>query len=175
MAGAPLQSKRASEPFSWPLKEIAADNYCANVNISPLWARVVSTSNQLEEEPWLPISSIITLFRIQVSCGDKKWDVLRRYSDFSSLHAILTKSFGMNVIPELPPKLLFNAHDNIAERQLELDTYLRTLLKLDGATCNGRILEFLGAEKESVRYGVRNFEYDSSQSEGNRYIRDNDL
>ena len=26
-----------------------------------------------------------------------------------------------------------------------------------------------------VRYGVRRYEYDSSQSEGNRYIRDNDL
>ena len=57
---------------------------------------------------------------------------------------------------------------------MELDAYLRapsvaTLSK------QGRLLDFLGVEKHGVRYGVRRYEYDSSQSEGNRYIRDNDL
>ena len=37
------------------------------------------------------------------------------------------------------------------------------------------VLEFLGAEKQPARYGTRKYEYDSSQSEGNRYIRDCEL
>ena len=33
------------------------------------------------------------------------------------------------------------------------------------------MLDFLGAEKHGVRYGVRRYEYDSAQSEGNKYLK----
>ena len=60
-------------------------------------------------------------------------------------------------------------------RYLELDAYVRALLASPVLCKNGKLLDFLGVEKHGVRYGVRRYEYDSAQSEGNRYIRDNDL
>ena len=141
----------------------------------PVTARIVSTSNQLEDEPWLPVKSIVTMFRIHVSCGEKSWEVLRRYTDFNELHAQLAKVFDPAGLPALPPKLLLNDDESIAERYLELDTYLRKLLTAEPTTRHPRLLDFLGVEKQGVRYGVRRYEYDSAQSEGNRYIRDGDL
>ena len=35
-----------------------------------LEAKIVSTSNQLEEEPWLPVRNIVTMYRIQAVAGD---------------------------------------------------------------------------------------------------------
>ena len=65
-----------------------------------LSAKIVCTSNQLEEEPWLPVRNIITMFRIHVSIGDREWDVMRRYSDFHELHQAVSKT-----IPTRPPCL----------------------------------------------------------------------
>jgi len=93
-----------------------------------LAARIVSTSNQLEEEPWLPVRNIVTMYRISVSAADKQWEVLRRYSDFSELHLRLSKSIDPSLLPPLPPKLMLNQDEAIAERYLELDVYLRRLL-----------------------------------------------
>jgi len=163
-------------PFAHPVPMGAEDSTEQQQPVNEVVvARVVATSNQLDDEPWLPVQTIITLFRIQVSCGDKSWEVMRRYSDFNALHGIMCKAYDESTLPKLPPKLLLNADENIAERHLELDAYLRGLLRLEGAHGNGRLLDFLGVEKQSARYGIRNYEYDSSQSEGNRYIKDNDL
>lgn len=167
---------------------------------SALTIQIVSTVNKLSDEPWLPVQGIVTLFRIQVKADDQTWEVQRRYSDFNELNQRLAKAFGEAALPELPPKLLLNSDDDIAERYLELDAYLRKLLQITNIARNYRLLEFLGIAKQGVRYGVRNYEcarvssprlpqdgaanhrcacargrYDSSQSEGNRYIRDNDL
>lgn len=138
-------------------------------------ATIVATSNQLEEESFLPVQTIITLFRIKVECGDQQWEVYRRYSDFHELNEKLAAVCGYGILPELPPKLLLNQPESIAERYLELDAYLRKVLSTAQVGRHSHILEFLGAEKQGVRYGVRRYEYDSSQSEGNRYIRDDDL
>ena len=141
-----------------------------------LSAKIVCTSNQLEEEPWLPVRNIITMFRIHVSIGDREWDVMRRYSDFHELHQAVSKTIAdASALPALPPKLLLNDDPSIAERFMELDAYLRALVASPTLSKQGRLLDFLGVEKHGVRYGVRRYEYDSSQSEGNRYIRDNDL
>mmetsp|Transcript_43463 Transcript_43463/g.114224 ORF Transcript_43463/g.114224 Transcript_43463/m.114224 type:complete len:235 (-) Transcript_43463:770-1474(-) len=140
-----------------------------------LKARVISTCNQLEEEPWLPVRSIVTMFRISVSCGEKTWELLRRYTEFHELDAQLAKSFDPTVLPALPPKLIVNEDAAIAERFLELDAYLRGLLVVPAIRRNTKLHDFLGVEKHGARYGVRRYEYDSAQSEGNRYIRDNDL
>ena len=74
----------------------------------PLRATIVCTSNQLEEEPWLPVRGIITLFRIQVVCGEQEWEDDRRYSDFHELNEKLAVICGYEALPELPPKLLLN-------------------------------------------------------------------
>jgi len=142
---------------------------------STLEARIVATSNQLEEEPWLPMRNIVTSYRIQVSDGDKQWEVMRRYSDFSELHLRLSKAVDASLLPTLPRKLMLNDGAAIAERYLELDAYLRRLLAAPATCKHGRLLEFLGAEKHGVRYGIRRYEYDSAQSEGNKFIRDDAL
>ena len=51
-----------------------------------------------------------------MTADDKSWDVQRRYSDFYKLNLRLAKAFGEATLPELPPKLLMNADENIAER-----------------------------------------------------------
>lgn len=173
--------------------------------------------NKLEEEPWLPVRGIVTLFRIkasaqsrpmawvpwccvhlqicferplltngrsphQVTADDQTWEVQRRYSDFHELNQRLGKAFGEAMLPELPPKLLLNSDEDIAERwkgpstagtsapglapppslrahrYLELDAYLRKLLQIPSVASNYRLSEFLGIAKQGVRYGVRNYE-----------------
>ena len=154
----------------------AAADSAGSADEPQIRATIVSTSNQLEEEPWMPVRGIITMFRIQVRHGDERqWDVLRRYTDFNELHLHLTRAFDPATVPPLPPKLLINSDESIAERYLELDTYLRALLASPLLSKHGRFLDFLGVEKQGVRYGVRRYEYDSAHSEGNRYIRDTDL
>ena len=129
----------------------------------------MSTHNHLEDEPWLPVL-IVTAFRVKITMGERSWEILRRYSDFHELNLRLNKVFGAGVVPEFPPKLMMNADEAIAERYLELDAYVRKLLQTPTVKRNHRLLEFLGIAKQGVRYGVRNYEYDSTQSEGNRYI-----
>ena len=138
-------------------------------------ARIVSTHNHLEDEPWLPVRSIVTVFRVKITMGERSWEILRRYSDFHELNLRLVKVFGAGVVADFPPKLMMNADEAIAERYLELDAYVRKLLQTPTVKRNHRLLEFLGIAKQGVRYGVRNYEYDSTQSEGNRYIRDDAL
>ena len=55
-------------------------------------------------------------------------------------------------------RLLMNSDDDIAERYLELDAYLRKLLQATSIARNYRLLEFLGIAKQGVRYGIRNYE-----------------
>ena len=125
---------------------------------SALTIQIVSTVNRLSDEPWLPVQGIVTLFRIQVKADDQTWEVQRRYSDFNELNQRLAKAFGEAAMPELPPKLLLNSDDDIAERYLELDAYLRRLLQITSIARNYRLLEFLGIAKQGVRYGIRNYE-----------------
>ena len=73
-----------------------------------LSARIVCTVNSVDEEPWLPVKSIVTQFKIQVASGDANWEVLRRYSDFHDLNDRLAQHCGISSLPELPPKLLMN-------------------------------------------------------------------
>ena len=140
----------------------------------PLLATIISTSNTYDEDPWLPVQTVVTLFNIRVDWGEQDWEVLRRYSDFLELHTLLSRAFG-SLLPPMPPRLLFNADPDIADRMMELDRYLRKLLSFPAVARHHRVQEFLGVSKHGVRYGVRRYEYDSSQSEGNRYIRDGDL
>ena len=55
---------------------------------SVLSTQIICTTNKLEEEPWLPVRGIVTMFRIKVTADDRTWEVQRRYSDFNELHGI---------------------------------------------------------------------------------------
>ena len=123
-----------------------------------LVARVVSTCNQLEEEPWLPVRSIVTMFRVSVTCGEKSWELLRRYTEFHELDAQLANSFDPALLPSLPPKLLVNEDAAIAMRFMELDAYLRGLTAIPAICRNVKLQDFLGVEKHGARYGVRRYE-----------------
>ena len=180
----PSESAHASEAAHASRPEAASE--CATSGSSggaaaaagempPITARINSTCNQLDDEPWLPVRGIVTMFRIEVQCGDKRWEQLRRYTDFFELDAQLAKSFDPAMLPGLPPKLMVNEDAAIATRFLELDAYVRGLLAHPSIGKHARVLDFLGVEKHGPRYGVRRYEYDSAHSEGNRYIRDTDL
>ena len=56
----------------------------------------------------------------QVNCGEKEWELLRRYAEFHELDAQLAKAFDPATLPALPPKLIINEDSAIAERFLEL-------------------------------------------------------
>ena len=93
-------------------------------------ARVVGTSNVevAAPVPWQQ-TSVVTNFHIRCKQGDAQWMVERRYSEFRALHADICNSHMAGRLPELPPKLLFNASENVAERLEALDAYLRGLLQ----------------------------------------------
>ena len=75
-----------------------------------------------------------------------------------------------------PPRARSHTRRHLAFfNSAQLDAYLRKLLASPLTGKHGRVLDFLGAEKHGVRYGVRRYEYDSAQSEGNKYIRDDQL
>ena len=134
-----------------------------------LSTRIICTMNKLEEEPWLPVRGIVTLFRIkasaqsrpmawvpwccvhlqicferplltngrsphQVTADDQTWEVQRRYSDFHELNQRLGKAFGEAMLPELPPKLLLNSDEDIAERWKGPSTAGTSALSGPGAT-----------------------------------------
>jgi len=163
------EASSSSEPLAGAAADGAADPDLID-------ARIVATSNQLEEEPWLPVRNIVTMYRIHATAGaNKSWEVLRRYSDFAELHLRLSRAVDPTLLPALPPKLMLNDDAAIAERYLELDTYLRKLLTCPATAKHARLFDFLGAEKHGVRYGMRRYEYDSAQSEGNKFIRDDAL
>ena len=141
-----------------------------------LEAKVLATTN-VQTQPHTP-SSFVTLFRINVTHGDDTIEVLRRYSEFNDTHLRLAHALSNpHLLPELPPKLLINSDTHIAERLLELDAYLRSLIAVPTLADNQILHDFLGVptEQATAKCSVRTFEYDSSQSEGNRYIRNSDL
>jgi hypothetical protein len=77
--------------------------------------------------------------------GTKIWMRLRRYTDFCKLHAELSKT--LHEMPLLPPKLIFNNDEDIADRFLALDTYLCQLLSNDVIRRHTKLQAFLGLEQ----------------------------
>lgn len=143
-------------------------------------ARIVSTCNELENRacqgvPAVTESVLVTRYRIQMQHGTKIWMRLRRYTDFCKLHAELSKT--LHEMPLLPPKLIFNNDEDIADRFLALDTYLCQLLSNDVIRRHTKLQAFLGLEQRCGALCDRQNECDPllSQSEGNRFIRDVDL
>jgi hypothetical protein len=119
-----------------------------------LVARVVATTNR-QEKSLLAFRPTYTLYRIHVRhFGDRhrSWCVLRRYSEFVELRASLGASVG--VLPELPPKLVLNSTDELAERYHGLDGFLRALLSLPLAAAHTSVRSFLGAAEAGGTSGT---------------------
>ena len=111
-----------------------------------LVARVVATTNRPPPESFT-LRSTVTLYRIHVrqfADSTKSWCVLRRYSEFVELHEVLTRTIG--TLPPLPPKLVLNTAESLADRYLELDAFLRSLLAMPPAAAHVRLRSFLGAD-----------------------------
>ena len=60
-----MSESAVAGPFAMCPTEGAMTGDSEAENIENLDAKIVSTSNTLDEEPFLPVRSIITLFRIQ--------------------------------------------------------------------------------------------------------------
>ena len=113
----------------------------------PLVARVVATTNRPKPE-LLTLRSTITLYRIHVrqfADRTRSWCVLRRYSEFAELHAVLCRAVA-SPLPPLPPKLVLNTPSELAERYLGLDSYLHSVLSMPNAAAHPRLRSFLGAD-----------------------------
>ena len=82
----------------------------------------------------------------------RSWCVLRRYSEFFELHQTLTYDIGP--LPVLPPKLVLNTAEDLADRYLDLDAFLRALLAMPTAAAHVRLRSFLGADSASAPRGI---------------------
>jgi hypothetical protein len=93
------------------------------------------------------LRSSVTLYRIHVrqfADRSRSWCVLRRYSEFFELRETLARTVAP--LPELPPKLVLNMAESLAELYLELDAFLRALLAVPAAAAHARLRSFLGAD-----------------------------
>ena len=117
-----------------------------------LVARVVATTNRPAPE-YFTLHATITLYRIHVRCfadRTRSWCVLRRYSEFAELHQVLARILSSSLLPALPPKLMLNTAEDLADRYLELDAFLRALLAMPAAAAHPRLRSFLGADGASA-------------------------
>lgn len=115
--------------------------------MSALVARIVATTNTRSRN-W-SFTRTVTLYRIHVrqwADHTRSWCVLRRYSEFDDLYQALCKTLPASALPVLPPKLLLNTADALADRYLDLDAFLRSLLSMPTAAQHPRLRSFLGAD-----------------------------
>ncbi|KAF0683525.1 Aste57867_24382 [Aphanomyces stellatus] len=95
------------------------------------------------------MSRLYTVYIIELTCGEHKWCVYRRYRDFTALYDQLKlKKVGLK-IPTLPPKKIIGLFDPdfISKRQTDLGHWIEALLMQEPAavppqTCED-ILRFL--------------------------------
>mmetsp|Transcript_24975 Transcript_24975/g.32540 ORF Transcript_24975/g.32540 Transcript_24975/m.32540 type:complete len:171 (-) Transcript_24975:213-725(-) len=75
-----------------------------------------------------------------------RWNVHRRYTDFTELHNKLTRS-GINDIPDLPGKRMVGNYSPsfLEERRAQLDDYLKGACDSHRAVSNIGFMNFIGA------------------------------
>jgi hypothetical protein len=121
-------------------------------------AITVTISQTMVREDNSKGGSAYTEYVVQVRTDSCHWNVSRRYKAFCELHNALVSSFPYVKFPAVA-KEIFGTKDNltkmlntrkptvIEERRLNLQTYLREMLKVD-VLCNCRVLrEFLDIDK----------------------------
>ena len=105
-------------------------------------ARIIKTTNELEGG--LLTERIVTKFVIECRQLAFRWEVARRYSEFHRFHELL--SLEWFDLPALPPKLLLSQEcDDVAERMMQLDAYLRALLESPALGLSPLVCTFLDA------------------------------
>jgi hypothetical protein len=78
-----------------------------------------------------------TVYIVQFTVGQQKWEVRKRYSEFVKLYNLLESKFGFETIeklPEIPPKkfLLALSPSLIKERQNAFADFLKEVVKNPG-------------------------------------------
>ncbi|CAK4081023.1 unnamed protein product [Aphanomyces euteiches] len=76
------------------------------------------------------MSRLYTVYIIEMTCGEHKWCVYRRYRDFTALYDQLkVKKVGFK-LPTLPPKKIIGSFDPdfISKRQTDLGVWIQALL-----------------------------------------------
>ena len=83
--------------------------------------------------------------------------VQRRYNHFHYLHTVLTASFPLQSIPDLPEKRLTRrfSRDFLLQRRRDLGRYLRRLARHDLLRCHKVFLDFLTLEDVAVGLSSR--------------------
>lgn len=105
-------------------------------------ARVIKTANELEEG--MLTSKIVTLFVVEVRQLGFRWEIRRRYSEFHRFHELLSLQWAE--LPQLPPKLILSQEaEDVAERMMQLDAYLRALLLSPALALSPLVCTFLDA------------------------------
>lgn len=105
-------------------------------------AKIIKTANDIE--PGYLRDTIVTFFVIEVHQLGIRWEVRRRYSEFHSFHELLTLQW--TDLPTLPPKLLLSQDsEDVAQRMIDLDAYLRELLASPAVALSPLVCTFLDA------------------------------
>jgi hypothetical protein len=105
-------------------------------------ARIIKTNNELETG-YLS-EKVITRFVIEVHQLGIRWEVSRRYSEFHRFHELL--SLQWSDLPPLPPKYMLSQDvADVAQRMMELDGYLRSLLASPAVALSPLVCTFLDA------------------------------
>lgn len=58
----------------------------------------------------------------------KQWTISRRYNDFLKFEDICKREHPHQTLPKLPGKQIFHNYENLTERSLKLETFLRIIL-----------------------------------------------
>jgi len=106
-----------------------------------------------------------TSYRLTVKQGDLEWFVIKRYSDFHTLHQTLLDQdpqemgcIPLDELPRLPPKQFTPGRslsdDVVSERKVRLGEYLSALTCHPQALCNVHLLSFLGIISTSRQIDV---------------------
>ena len=120
---------------SQPIAELATGALAVHANI-------IKTANELEAG--YVSERIVTRFVIEVRQLGIRWEVSRRYSEFYKFHDLLSLQWAD--LPSLPPKLLFSSgDDDVVQRMMELDAYLRALLASPAVALSPLVCTFLDA------------------------------
>lgn len=112
---------------------------CINVPTVSLKRKAVQSGSQF---------AVFELTVEATSSGSKlRWNVHRRYTDFTELHNKLVRS-GINDIPDLPGKRMVGNYSSsfLEERRLQLEEYLKSICcNSPRAVSNIGFMNFIGA------------------------------
>ncbi|RWS06273.1 serine/threonine-protein kinase Sgk1-like protein, partial [Dinothrombium tinctorium] len=109
--------------FTGSLSNGSSDSSNQSDNVNQVFVKV--TNSEIWEN-----NKKFTVYKLVVSCGEKNWQLYRRYNEFSKLYDLLKKQFpGLSL--KLPGKKLFGnnfSSDFIKSRRQGLDDFIQRLM-----------------------------------------------